>query len=63
MSIHHDLTAVQARLRPLRESEDLLRAYYPIRRFSAAGETDLAPEVEDLPIDWVQDYLLFQRRL
>lgn len=57
------LTAERGRLRPLRASEDLLRAYYPIRRFSAEGAADLSPAIDDLPLDWVQDYILFQRRL
>jgi len=57
------LTAVQDRVRALRERADVARAYYPVRRFSARGETDLEPEIDDLTDHWVQDYLLYRRRL
>jgi len=56
------LTAVRDRLRPMREREDVVRAYYPIRRFSVLGSDDLEPRLEDLPERWVQDYLLYRRR-
>ncbi|MFT7479997.1 MAG: hypothetical protein ACI80N_003304, partial [Gammaproteobacteria bacterium] len=57
------LTAVQGRVRALRERADVARAYYPVRRFSVRGETDLEPELDDLSVHWVQDYLLYRRRL
>jgi hypothetical protein len=36
--------------------------YAPIARFSAAGATDLHPELEQLPSSWAQDYIVYQRR-
>ena len=56
------VTAVRRRIRALRERDAVARAYYPICRFSVRGETELEPELEDLPEGWVQDYIVFRRR-
>lgn len=56
------ITAVQPRVRPMREREAIVRAYYPVERFSARGATELEPDVDELPPEWVQDYLLYRRR-
>jgi len=57
------LTAEQAEIGPMREREAVLRAYYPIRRFSVSGATELEPTLDELPAYWMQDYLLYRRRL
>lgn len=56
------LQARRAELGTLRSVDDLSRAYYPIRRFSLKGETELEPELADLAEGEVADYLLFRRR-
>jgi len=57
------VTAVQGKLGPLRASEEFQREYYPIRRFSARGHQDLDPDLDELPDTWIQDYLIYRRRL
>ncbi|TDJ69955.1 MAG: hypothetical protein E2O39_10740 [Planctomycetota bacterium] len=57
------LTAVRAKIGPMRANEQVARGYYPIRRFSRSGATELEPRLEDLPDHWVQDYILYRRRL
>ncbi len=56
------LHARRSELRMLRDRDDLSRQYYPIRRFSLLGETDLEPALADLGEDVQSDYLLFRRR-
>ena len=56
------LHAKRSELRMLRARDDLSRQYYPIRRFSLLGETDLEPALADLSEDCQSDYLLFRRR-
>jgi len=56
------LHARRSELRDLRARDDLSRHYYPIRRFSLAGETDLEPALADLSEDAQSDFLLFRRR-
>jgi hypothetical protein len=56
------LHARRSELRDLRAQDDLSRQYYPIRRFSLAGETDLEPSLADLGEEAESDYLLFRRR-
>lgn len=56
------ITAVQPKLRVLREEEDLCRTYYPVQRFSVLGEHELEPRLEDLPESWTQDYIVFRHR-
>ncbi len=46
----------------LRGRDDLSRDYYPIRRFSLLGETELDPALADLGENGEPDYLLFRRR-
>lgn len=55
------MTACRAILGPLREDPDFRARYAPVRRFSAAGATDLEPPLEGLPLWWAQDYVLFHR--
>lgn len=57
------LTAVRAKIEPMRANEQVARGYYPIHRFSRFGATELEPSLEDLPDHWVQDYILYRRRL
>ncbi len=56
------LTASRGQVAQMRASDEITRAYYPVRRFSVTGETELEPELATLPDHWVQDYLLFRRR-
>ncbi|MDZ4772691.1 MAG: hypothetical protein SGI72_06095 [Planctomycetota bacterium] len=49
-------------LREFRARDDLYARYEPIARFSAFGLTDLAPRLEDVDVDWSQDYLIYRRR-
>ncbi|MCP3918601.1 MAG: hypothetical protein GY711_23890 [bacterium] len=57
------LHAARPLVAELRAREELTRSYYPIRRFSAYGETVLEPALEELPDRRGEDYLLYRRRL
>jgi hypothetical protein len=50
-------------LEALRADDELARGYYPVRRFSAAGATELDPATDDLPAVASADWLLFRRGL
>ena len=56
------LTAVRAKIEPMRANEQVARGYYPIHRFSRFGATELEPSLGDLPDHWVQDYASRRRR-
>lgn len=56
------LRARRDELAALRSVDRFSRAYYPIRRFSVSGETELEPELAELAEGDVSDYLLFRRR-
>ena len=50
------------RLAHFRARPEIAGRYVPIARFSASGETDLEPPLEQVSPFWVQDYLLYRRR-
>ena len=56
------ITAVRPKVQPLMEDETIASMYVPVRRFSARGETGLEVEPASLPENWVQDYLVYERR-
>lgn len=57
------LRTARPELAALRSTGDLSRGWYPVERFSVAGETALEPNLEALPEEARDDYLLFCRRL
>lgn len=56
------LVLERMRLRHFMDRPDLFAQYEPIVRFSAKGRTELNPTLNDLDVDWSQDYLVFKRR-
>jgi len=56
------IVAERPRMRHFHGRPEIARAYEPICRFSASGETDLAPDPEAVSPLWVQDYIVYKRR-
>lgn len=56
------IVAEEPRLAHFRARPEIAGRYEPIARFSASGETDLAPELSRVSAVWVQDYLVYRRR-
>ena len=56
------IVAERPRLAHFRARPEIAGRYVPIARFSASGETDLEPPLEQVSPTWVQDYLLYRRR-
>jgi len=56
------MTANRPALEPLLADPGFAPSYAPVRRFSITRAVDLSPALESLPVGWVQDYLVFERR-
>jgi hypothetical protein len=56
------IVAERPRLSHFQDRPDLQQQYRPIGRFSVRGRTELEPKLEELPPEWEQDYLVYERR-
>jgi hypothetical protein len=56
------LVAERPRVKHFRDRPELYAQYEPIARFSAKGLTKLEPALDEVAMEWTQDYIVYKRR-
>jgi hypothetical protein len=56
------IDAERGRIGFFRSDDELCARYVAVARFAANGARELEPELQDLPLEWAPDYLLYRRR-